>query len=97
MTDAALEAVLRRDRILIVGALLVLVAPVWAYVIWLAADMEMGGHVGISNDPGWARLLMMPVEAPWQPVMMLCMMTPSAAPMISIYARIARKKQTRGG
>ena len=42
MTDAALEAVLRRDRAVIAAALLLLIALAWAYLIWLAADMKMG-------------------------------------------------------
>ena len=43
MADAALEAVLRRDRAIVVAALVILTALAWAYVWWLAADMDMGG------------------------------------------------------
>jgi predicted metal-binding membrane protein len=43
MTDSALEAVLRRDRLLIAGALGAIAALAWGYVLWLAADMDMGG------------------------------------------------------
>ena len=43
MTDSALEAVLRRDRLLVAGALAVTAALAWAYVLWLAAYMNMGG------------------------------------------------------
>ena len=42
MTDAALEAVLRRDRAIVAAALFVLAGLAWAYVLWLAADMDMG-------------------------------------------------------
>ena len=103
MSDAALEAVLRRDRAVVAAALFVMVAIAWAYVLWLAADMEMGGMdmQEFRMIPA-GRSLMMPVTAPWQPiefafvfamwaVMMLGMMTPSAAPMILIYARVGRK------
>jgi len=103
MTDAALQAVLRRDRAVVAAALLVLVALAWAYVLWLAADMDMGGMDmrGYRMIPA-GRGLMMPTAAPWQPiefvfvfamwaVMMLGMMAPSAAPMILIYARVGRQ------
>jgi predicted metal-binding membrane protein len=43
MTDSSLEAVLRRDRLIVAGALAALVALTWGYVLWLAADMDMGG------------------------------------------------------
>jgi predicted metal-binding membrane protein len=43
MKDTALEAVLRRDRLVVAGALAVLAALAWSYVLWLAADMDMGG------------------------------------------------------
>src|SRR6478736_2323117 len=43
MIEAALESVLRRDRMVVVAALVMVTALAWAYVLWLAADMEMGG------------------------------------------------------
>ena len=43
MTDSVLEALLRRDRLLIAGALGMTAALAWGYVLWLAANMDMGG------------------------------------------------------
>jgi predicted metal-binding membrane protein len=43
MTATALETVLRRDRWVVSGAIAILVALAWAYVLWLANDMDMGG------------------------------------------------------
>ena len=43
MTNSALETMLRRDRLVVAGALGVIVALAWGYVLWLAADMDMGG------------------------------------------------------
>ncbi len=107
MSDTALEAVLRRDRVLIAGALGLLVALAWSYVLWLAADMDMGGMdmTGYRMIPAGLSL-MAPASAPWQPielafvlamgaVMMVGMMAPSAAPMILMYARVGR--QARAG
>jgi predicted metal-binding membrane protein len=43
MSEAAIEAVLRRDRAIVIAALAALTALAWAYLWWLADDMEMGG------------------------------------------------------
>jgi len=102
MIDAMLEVVLRRDRIVVVVALAVITALAWAYVLWIAADMNMGG----MEMPGFRMIpagvgLMAPALAPWRwfefplvllmwIVMMVGMMTPSAAPIILIYARVGR-------
>jgi predicted metal-binding membrane protein len=103
MTDAALAAVLRRDRAVVAACLFALVALAWAYLLWLAADMEMGGMdmTGFRMIPAGSGL-MMPVTAPWRAiefafvfvmwaVMMVGMMTPSVAPLILIYARVGRQ------
>src|SRR5271167_4415061 len=108
MIDAMLEVVLRRDRIVVVVALAVITALAWAYVLWIAADMNMGG----MEMPGFRMIpagvgLMAPALAPWRwfefplvllmwIVMMVGMMTPSAAPMILIYARVGRLGATQG-
>src|ERR1017187_1961029 len=108
MTDAMLEVVLRRDRIVVVVALAVITALAWAYVLWIAADMDMGGMEmsGFRMIPAGVGL-MAPALAPWRwfefllvllmwIVMMVGMMTPSAAPMILIYARVGRLGATQG-
>src|SRR6516225_8840034 len=108
MATAALETVLRRDRIVVAAALVGLAALAWAYVLWLAADMDMGGM-----DMSDFRMIpagmgiMAPALSPWSGmefgfvfamwiVMMVGMMTPSAAPMILIYARVGRSAVTQG-
>jgi predicted metal-binding membrane protein len=108
MTDTALEAVLRRDRAIIVAALILLTALAWGHVLWLAEDMFMGGMdmTGFRMIPTGMGL-MMPALTPWQPiefvfvfamwtVMMIGMMTPSATPMILLYARIGRQAAMQG-
>jgi predicted metal-binding membrane protein len=108
MTGGTLETVLRRDR-LIVGCALGLIAVLaWAYVLWLAADMDMDG----MNMSGFRMVpagigMMAPATAPWSgvefifvfvmwAVMMIGMMAPSAAPMILWYARVARQGEIVG-
>ena len=108
MSDTALEAVLRRDRAVVIVALAIITALAWADLAWLAGDMAMGGMdmTGYRMIPA-GRGLMMPTVAPWQPiefgyvfamwvVMMIGMMMPSAAPMILIYARVGRQAATQG-
>ncbi len=101
--SAALEAVLRRDRVIVVAALALITALAWADLVWLANDMWMDGMdmTGFRMIPA-GQGLMMPASEPWQPiefgyvfamwvVMMIGMMTPSVAPMILIYARVGRQ------
>ena len=103
MSDSALEAVLRRDRAIMIAALSVLTVLAWADLVWLADDMAMGGMdmTGFRMIPA-GQGLMMPASEPWKPiefgymfamwaVMMIGMMTPSVAPMILIYARVGRQ------
>jgi predicted metal-binding membrane protein len=108
MSEAAIEAVLRRDRAIVIAALATLTALAWAYLWWLADDMEMGGMdmSGFRMIPTGMGL-MAPAAAPWKgiefafvfamwAVMMIGMMTPSAAPMIMIYARVGRQTAREG-
>jgi predicted metal-binding membrane protein len=107
MGEAMLE-VLRRDRVIVAAALAALTALAWTYILWLAVDMGMGGMdmTGFRMIPAGIGL-MAPALAPWQAiefayvfamwaVMMVGMMTPSAAPMILIYAQVGRQASTQG-
>src|SRR5246500_2572836 len=108
MSDAALAAVLKRDRSIVAACLVVLILLAWAYIVWLADDMEMGGMdmSGFRMIPSGMGL-MAPAAAPWKgiefafvfamwAVMMIGMMTPSAAPMIMVYARVGRQAAQQG-
>jgi predicted metal-binding membrane protein len=108
MTDGVIEAVLRRDRAIVASALFVLAGLAWAYVLWLAAGMDMGGMdmSGFRMIPAGV-VLMMPAITPWSAtefafvfamwaVMMVGMMTPSATPMILIYTRVGHQAARQG-
>ena len=108
MTDTAIEAVLRHDRAIVAGALFLLAGLAWAYVLWLVADMDMGGMdmSGFRMIPS-GMALVVPTTAPWNAtefafvfvmwaVMMVGMMTPSATLMILIYARVGRQAAQQG-
>jgi predicted metal-binding membrane protein len=100
-------AVLRRDRIVIALALTLLTASAWSYLLWLSADMDMGGMdmTGLRMIPSGMGL-MMPAHMPWPAmefafvfamwtVMMAGMMTPWAAPMLLMYARVGRQTEAQ--
>jgi predicted metal-binding membrane protein len=62
-----IEVLLRRDRLVVAGALAVMIALAWAYILWLAA-MSMP-PISMSAD-GWRMIpagigIMAPAAAPW--------------------------------
>jgi predicted metal-binding membrane protein len=76
-------------------------------LLWLSADMSMDGMdmTGLRMIPSGMGL-MMPADMPWRAmefafvfamwiVMMVGMMTPSAVPMILMYARVGRQTQAQ--
>jgi predicted metal-binding membrane protein len=108
MVDGALTIVLRRDRIIVAAALVALTVLAWGYLLWLTADMDMGGMdmTGFRMIPAGIGI-MAPANAPWRAiefafvfamwaVMMIGMMAPSAAPMILMYARMGRQAAVAG-
>jgi predicted metal-binding membrane protein len=109
LNEIGLEPLLRRDRVVVAVALVVIVALAWIYVLHLAAGMDMGGMdmTGFRMISTGLEMAMAPAQAPWSgtefvltfamwAVMMIGMMTPSAAPMILIYARAGRMASAAG-
>lgn|SRR5690349_15942357 len=103
-----LEALLRRDRAVVIFALAIISLLAWVDLAWLANDMWMGGMdmAGYRMIPA-GQGLMLPDRAPWQPIefvfvltmwaaMMIGMMTPSVTPLILIYARVGRQAANTG-
>jgi predicted metal-binding membrane protein len=100
--------VLRRDRLVVAGALGVIVALAWGYVLCLAAGMDMSGMDMTEFRMIPAGMgIMAPANAPWRAiefafvcamwvVMMVGMMAPSAATMILMYARVDRQGKSAG-
>ncbi len=103
--ESALEAVLRRDRAVVAAALAALGLFCWAYIGWLSATAPMGpsmnspagGSMGgmSARFAGWSPGQFLAMLTMWT-IMMVGMMTPSVAPMILIYARVARHASSRG-
>jgi len=130
-TVTPLETILRRDRVVLLGGLGVVVLASWAYVL-AGAGMGMSAWEMSSLDLALGRTKPMPMgegagsmscgqmsgamgdamsalatPAQWDLryagimvsmwwVMMIAMMVPSAAPMILLYAAVARRQREKG-
>ncbi len=110
--DATLEAVVRRDRLVVVTALTAVIALSWAYLLagagmgMSAFEMTRMSQLGMAGDMSEGGMAMM-TPAVWTPgyavlmffmwwVMMVAMMLPSAAPMIFLFATVNRKQRETG-
>jgi predicted metal-binding membrane protein len=93
MPRAALSTALRRDRWIVIIALLAITALALAYTWWLATAFDMSGMMTPDYVP-WSTGYFAFMLIMWI-VMMIGMMTPSVAPMILLYAAIARQNSAR--
>ena len=103
---SALEQVLRRDRAIVVAAILIIAAIAWAYTVYLSqTGMDMGG-MQMGTDSGMGSGMAMADMRSWSAadfglmyamwaVMMLAMMAPSAAPMLLMFANVNRRRKER--
>jgi len=105
VTDTTvLEAVLRRDRFVVVAALVAVIVVAWIWVV-LGAGTGMSA-VAMTQMAGMPDMDMMMERAVRTPayaalifamwwVMMVAMMLPSAAPMLLLFARANRAQKAR--
>jgi predicted metal-binding membrane protein len=99
-----LEAALRRDRVVVVAALVAVIAVAW---IWIVLGAGTGtSAVAMTQMAGMPDMDMMMERAVWTPgyaglifamwwVMMVAMMLPGAAPMLLLFARANRAQKIR--
>jgi predicted metal-binding membrane protein len=102
-TDATvLEAVLRRDRFVVVAALVAVIIVAWIWIV-MGAGTGMNA-VAMTQMAGMRDMDMMMERAVWTPVyaalifamwwvMMVAMMLPGAAPMLLLFARVNRAQK----
>ncbi len=94
-SDGALRRLLLRDQIPIATALAGITIISWAYLFLLAHQMTMMmDGMGMTFMP-WSATDFTLMFVMWW-VMMIGMMTPSAAPMILIFDRIGKGRRKRG-
>ena len=102
--DKVIEATVKRDRIVVLGALAFVIALSWAYLL-AGAGMDMTALESMRPTSGRGMAKMMP--AVWDIgyagvmfvmwwVMMIAMMLPSATPMVLLFAAINRKQKEKG-
>jgi predicted metal-binding membrane protein len=92
-----LEAVLRRDRRIVLGALASIATLAWTYMGYLAWKMEPMDRVmelAMPRMQVWDVVDLLLLFVMWA-VMMVAMMVPTAASMILMYATINRRRQTQ--
>jgi predicted metal-binding membrane protein len=94
MTDNTLETVLRRDRWLVGGAIGIIVALAWSYVLWLANDMDMGGvdMTGLRMIPTGIGI-MLPANEPWRAIEFAYVFLMWAVMMVGMTAPSAPSRQ----
>lgn len=94
--DSIVKRALRHDRMLVIAGLLVVVVLSWTYLLAGAGTMQEMDGMLMSMSPGpWTPDYALLMLLMWV-VMMAAMMLPSAAPMILLYATIARGRDARG-
>ena len=98
MSNEVADTVLRRDRILVLSGLALIIALSWAYVFSVISDtqnMDMGGmgtQMTMPRMQAWDVADFALTFVMWA-VMMVAMMTPSAAPMILMFAAVNRRRR----
>jgi len=95
-----LEAALRRDRAIVLAGIVGVTALAWAYMFYLAWDMQrtmsagsmqMGMEMAMSQVRAWGAVDFLLMFVMWA-VMMIAMMVPTAAPMTLTFAMINRRR-----
>jgi predicted metal-binding membrane protein len=92
--SSIIEGALRRDRVVVVFALLGVIILAWGYLLF-GAGMSMDEMPMAQQQPTWTPSYAALVSAMWV-VMMAAMMLPSAAPMILLYGTIANRREIKG-
>src|SRR6202007_3437295 len=105
VTDTTvLEAVLRRDRFVVVASLVAVIIVAWIWIV-MGAGTGMSA-VAMTQMAGMPDMDMMMERAAWTPgyaglifalwwVMMVAMVLPSATPMLLLFARANRTQKIR--
>jgi predicted metal-binding membrane protein len=97
-----LEQTLRRDRLTVLVGLAAITLLSWAYMFYLGWQMnqmdmgamnmgDMGMEMAMPQTEAWTTTEFLLTFVMWA-VMMVAMMIPSAAPMITTYAAVSRKR-----
>lgn len=96
MLTKVAETILNRDRILVIAGLATITALAWVYVLQSASSMTRmdinNMEMSMPTTQAWGNGVLLITFVMWA-VMMVAMMTPSATPMISMFARLSRQRE----
>ena len=93
--EGILEAVVKRDRTVILAGLLAVAALAWGYLGFMVSQMgHMDMDMAMPQMQSWTALDLLLLFLMWA-IMMVAMMLPSAAPMILTFASLQRKRRER--
>ena len=92
-SSAALGGGLQRDRWIVLMGLVAISALAWAYLIYLAVEMEgaMSMEMAMPRAQTWTPVEMLLLVVMWA-VMMVAMMVPTAMPVILTFASVNRRR-----
>lgn len=97
--SAIIEATVQRDRAVVLGAMALITALAWAYLLVGAGmdmDMDMQGmDVDMVMPTAWTAGYALVVFLMWW-IMMTAMMLPGAAPIILLFALVNRRSREQG-
>lgn len=89
-------AVAKRDRVLVLCALIVLAALAWAYTVHLGLQhAKMASALAMPMAMHWTATDFVFMLLMWA-VMMFAMMLPSVTPTVMIYGRVREKREAAG-
>lgn len=88
------EVLVKRDRLVLAASLSTITLLAWVYTIHLARDMQVM-DMTMPAMQTWSLVDFLLMFFMWT-VMMVAMMTPSASPMVFLFARLDRQRRERG-
>ena len=94
-TSQRIEALVKRDRWIVIAGVVAVVVIAWAYTIYVAqsnSGMDMSMSMDSGNVRDWTGVDFSLMFVMWA-VMMVAMMVPSAASMILLFAAVNRRRQ----
>ena len=100
-SDSPVAARFRRDHVLIAICVVLITALAWAYLVHLDGQMSSPGEPGtmakmaMVMDSRWSTSAVLFTFVMWM-VMMIAMMTPSAAPVLLLVAKARSPRTERG-
>jgi len=92
-----IEAVFKRDRIIVISGIAVVSVLAWMYMLYLAwgmRNLDMGMEMSVPHMQSWGVVDFSLMFVMWT-VMMVAMMVPSTTPMVLMFASLNRRRGER--